>query len=73
MPATPSDIVQWTRCEEIMSAYNINYVIFTEYFKLLGRDDVILGTFVTVEQMYYFLLGYSGNIPKHLLQNKDSV
>ena len=73
MSATPSDITKWLRCEELMSEHNINYVIFTEYFKLLGRNDAILGTFATVEQLYYFLLGYSRNISKHLLQNKDSV
>lgn len=60
------DITKWNRCLEIMDDYGIEYEIKSENI-LLTIDGSIMGGFYTINDVFYFLTGYSQGFEKGLM------
>lgn len=51
-------LFRWFRCKEIMTIHSLE-IDMKDGFVLKNKQGLLLGRFETVEQLYFYLLGYT--------------
>lgn len=54
----PNDIGKYEHTVELIGEYGLRLTRFVECFRLHNTGGTCLGSFETVDQLYYFVLGY---------------